>query len=299
MKPLHIALATLIAAVWGFNFVVIKMGVGEVPPFMLTALRFTLSAIPAIFLIAPPKVSLQSLLGFGFVLGVGQFGFLFLAIKLGMSASLASLVLQLQAPFTMLFAGLFLKETPKFNQLLGAGVAFSGISLIAANRWSGPDALPLILCLLACMGWAGANIIAKRAKPNDTLSFVIWSSLVSPLPMFALSYGFEDHAALATALLHPNLISLGALLYLAGASTLFGYSAWNYLLRLYPAGTVAPFSLLVPLFGILSGVVVLHEHFDSYEIAGGAIVIAGLLLSNFGDRLAIKKKAEPEAPPYN
>jgi O-acetylserine/cysteine efflux transporter len=255
--------------------------VQEVPPFLLTGLRFMFSAVPALLFIARPRVPIKYLLGFGLVLGVGQFGFLFLAVKLGLSASLASLVMQLQAPFTMFFAAMFLAEVPLLRQLWGAAVAFVGIGIIAFQRWSGPDALPLFLCLIACAGWAGANIIAKQAKPDNTLAFVIWSSLVSPLPMFALSFIFEDHAALTNALFYPSMISVSSMLYLVLASTLFGYGAWNYLLKLYPAGIVAPFSLLVPIFGILSGMLVLGENFDRFEVLGSVLVVVGLLVSNF------------------
>jgi O-acetylserine/cysteine efflux transporter len=290
VKPVHLLLAVAIAAIWGFNFVVIKTGVHDVPPFLLTGLRFLFSAVPAVFFITRPHVALKYLIGFGLVLGVGQFGFLFLAVKLGLSASLASLVMQLQAPFTMLFAAMFLAEVPLRRQLWGAVMAFSGIGIIAFKRWSGPDALPLLLCLIACAGWAGANIIAKQAKANNALAFVVWSSLVSPLPMFVLSYLFEDHATIVAALVHPTSISIAALLYLVLASTLFGYGAWNYLLKLYPAGTVAPFSLLVPIFGILSGMLVLGESFDRFEVLGSVLVVSGLLVSNFWP----KKKADPE-----
>ncbi len=280
MKPRHILLAVAIAAIWGFNFVVIKTGVATVPPFLLTGLRFLFSAVPAIFFIKAPNVHWRYIMGFGFVLGVGQFGFLFLAMRMGLAAGLTSLVLQLQAPFTMFFAWMILHELPRARQLWGASVAFGGMAVIAYERWSGPDALPLLLCLIASAGWAGANIIAKQAKPQNTLSFVIWSSLVPPLPMFALSYAFEDHAQLATALLHPTMLAVASLLFLAYASTLFGYGAWNFLLKTYAAGTVAPFSLLVPLFGIASGFIVFAERFDSYEIIGAALVITGLLIAN-------------------
>ncbi len=282
MKLRHVLLAIAIAAIWGFNFVAIKVGVAAVPPFLLTGLRFLISALPAVFFMARPKLPWRFIIGFGFVLGVGQFGFLFLAVKLGLPASLASLVMQLQAPFTMLFAWLALKEIPLQRQLIGAAIAFAGMAVIAYERWAGPDALPLLLCVVASMGWAGANIIAKQAKPENTLAFVVWSSLVPPLPMFLLSFIFEDHAAVAQALLHPSLLAVASVLFLAYASTLFGYGAWNFLFKHYPAGTVAPFSLLVPLFGILSGVLLLGETFDGYEISGAALVIFGLLAANFG-----------------
>ncbi|MDP8996200.1 MAG: EamA family transporter, partial [Pseudomonadota bacterium] len=98
------------------------------------------------------------------------------------------------------------------------------------------------------------------------------------------------------ALAHPTLIAVAAVIYLAALSTVFGYGAWNFLLTKYSAGTVAPFSLLVPIFGILSGVLVLGESFDKFEIAGALLVIAGLIFSNFGGALlnpaSTKKMAE-------
>ena len=296
MKGQHLLLAIAIAAIWGFNFVVIKVGVGAVPPFLLTGLRFLFAAIPAIFFITRPKESFANVAAYGIVLGVGQFGFLFLAVKLGLSASLASLVMQLQAFFTMLFAWAVLREIPKWFQISGAVVAFSGIGLIAYERWSGPDILPLFLCVIAAAGWAAANIITKRAKPQNTLSFVVWSSLVAPLPLFLLSGLFDNHAQSIAALSHPTSIAMVSIVYLALLSTLFGYAAWNHLLNLYSTSVVAPFSLLVPIFGIVSGVLVLGEIFDIWEMIGAALVMAGLLFSNFGQRLFSNsqlKKAEP------
>ena len=294
MKPQHIALAVLIAAVWGFNFVAIKLGVTAVPPFFLTALRFMLAAFPAILFIARPKEGFGWVAGFGFMLGVGQFGLLFLAVRLGLPAGLTSLIMQAQAFWTMLFAWLMLSEVPTPRQLWGALIGFTGIAIIAYGRWSSSDLLPLILCVIAAAGWAAANIISKMAKPKDTLSFVIWSSLAVPIPMLLLSWIFEDHAQSLAAITAPSLQVIGSLLYLSFLSTIFGYAAWNYLFNHYPASTVAPFSMLVPLFAILGAVVAFGERFDGYEVAGAILIIAGLLVSNFGLHLLGMKKAEPE-----
>ena len=291
MSPRHIALAVLIAAIWGFNFVVIKVGVAAVPPFMLLVLRFFFAAFPIIFFIARPRVSATWLAAYGLMLALGQFGFMFMAVKLGLPASLTSLVLQLQAFFTMFFAWMMFREVPRWYQGIGAAIAFSGIGFIAAQRWNGPDVLPLLLCVIAAAGWGASNIIAKMAKLQNAFSFTVWSSLWSPLPLLALSLMFEDHAQTAAALIHPTLISVASVVYLAALSTLFGYGAWNFLLTKYNAGTVAPFSLLVPIFGIISGVWVLGESFDRFEVAGALLVIAGLLTSSFGGLLQ-KKKAE-------
>lgn len=297
MKPQHVALAVLIAAVWGFNFVAIKLGVSAVPPFFLTALRFILAAFPAVLFIARPKESFGWVAGFGFVLGVGQFGLLFLAVRLGLPAGLTSLVMQAQAFWTMLFAWVMLNEVPSHRQLWGAAIGFFGIAIIAYGRWSGSDLLPLILCLFAAAGWAAANIISKMARPKDTLSFVIWSSLAVPIPMLLLSWVFEDHAQSLAAITSPSAQVIGSLLYLAFLSTIFGYAAWNYLFNHYAASTVAPFSMLVPLFGILGAALAFGERFDGYEMVGAILIVGGLLVSNFGSRLlrlAQAKKAEPK-----
>ncbi|MDE2385312.1 MAG: EamA family transporter [Alphaproteobacteria bacterium] len=296
MKPRDIALAVVIAAIWGFNFIAIKLGVTAVPPFFLTALRFMLAAFPALLFIARPKEGFGWVAGFGLVLGVGQFGFLFLAVRLGLPAGLTSLVMQAQAFWTMLFAWMMLREVPTVQQVWGAIVGFLGIAIIAYGRWSGSDLLPLLLCILAAAGWAAANIVSKMARPKDTLSFVIWSSLAVPLPMLVLSWIFEDHAQSLAALTSPSWQVVGSLLYLAFLSTLFGYGAWNYLFNHYPASTVAPYSMLVPLFGILGGALAFGERFDGYEIAGAVLIVAGLVTGNFGGRLAQAlgiKKAEP------
>jgi O-acetylserine/cysteine efflux transporter len=293
MKPSHILLAVVIAAIWGFNFVIIKVGVVAVPPLLLTGLRFLLAAVPAILFLPKPKVSWTYVVGFGLMLSIGQFVFLFLGVYLGMSASLASLILQLQAFFTIFFAAIALREIPRVHQVGGAALAFAGIGLIAVERWSGPDTLPLILCVIAAAGWGLSNIIVKLAKPDNAVNFVVWASLSAPLPLFALSWIVEDHERIAGVFFRPTLIGVIAILYLAYLSTLFGYSAWNYLLKRYPAGIVAPFSLLVPLFGIASGILVLGEAFDRFEIAGGLLVVTGLVIANFGASIFKLKRAEP------
>ena len=293
MKPKHVALAVLIAAIWGFNFVAIKLGVTGVPPFFLTAARFMLAAFPALLFIARPQENWRWVASFGLVLGVGQFGFLFLAVRLGLPVGLTSLLVQAQAFWTMLFAWIVLNEVPLARQVWGAIIGFVGIATIAFGRWTGPDLVPLLLCLVAAAGWAAANIISKKAKPKDTLSFVVWSSLAVPLPMLLMSWIFEDHAQIMAAVTTPTLQVVSSLVYLAFLSTLFGYAAWNYLFNHYAASTVAPFSLLIPLFGILGGIVVFGERFDRFEFAGALLIISGLLVSNFGGRFKLKK-AEPE-----
>jgi O-acetylserine/cysteine efflux transporter len=296
LKPAHALLAILVTAVWGFNFVVIKVGVAHVPPLLLTGMRFLFAAIPAIFFVKRPGVGWRWVIGYGTFIGVLQFGLLFVSIRLGMSAALASVVMQLQVFFTIGFAAVLLGEKSKPVQILGAAIAFSGMGVIAASRWSGPELLPLILCLLAALSWGIANLIVKMSGEKNALSMIVWASLAAPLPLFVMSFLFEDHAAIVSALAHPSLLTLSSIAFLAWPATIFGFGVWSFLLSRYPANLVSPFALLVPVFGISSGVIFLGEPFGAAAILGSALVFSGLLLNVLGPRLI---RPKPSAAPLS
>jgi len=285
MSPRDLILALFVVTVWGVNFVAIRWGVDEVAPLLMTALRYTLAALPAVFFIRRPAVSWRVLIGYGFAIGVAQFGLLFMSIKLGMPAGLSSLVMQLQAFFTIGLAVVFLGERPKPVQWLGAAVAFAGIGVIATDRLEGAALVPLLMTIVSALFWGVGNIITKQAGKIDMLGFVVWSSLVPPIPLLALSLLVEGPGAIPEAAANLTWIGGGSLLFIAYAATLFGYGIWSMLLSRYPAGLVAPFSLLVPIAGIGSAALLLGETVSGIEIAGSALVFAGLLLNVFGPRL--------------
>lgn len=285
MSPRDLILALFVVTVWGVNFVAIRWGVDEVAPLLMTALRYTLAALPAVFFIRRPAVSWRVLIGYGFAIGVAQFGLLFMSIKLGMPAGLSSLVMQLQAFFTIGLAVVFLGERPKPVQWLGAAVAFAGIGVIATDRLEGAALVPLLMTIVSAFFWGVGNIITKQAGKIDMLGFVVWSSLVPPIPLLALSLLVEGPGAIPEVAANLTWIGGGSLLFIAYAATLFGYGIWSMLLSRYPAGLVAPFSLLVPIAGIGSAALLLGETVSGIEIAGSALVFAGLLLNVFGPRL--------------
>ena len=278
-------LALAVVTVWGVNFVAIRWGVDEVPPLLLTALRFACAAVPAVFFIRPPKVGLGILVSYGFAIGVLQFGLLFAAIKLGMPAGLSSLVMQLQAFFTIGLAVAFLGERPGLFQLAGAAVAFAGIGVIGLERLEGAALVPLLMTIAAALFWGIGNVITKKAGKIDMLSFVVWSSLVPPIPLFLASLVFEGPGALPQALGDITWLGGGSLLFISYAATLFGYGAWSMLLSRYPANLVAPFTLLVPIAGIGSAALLLGETVSGIEVLGSVLVFGGLLLNVFGPRL--------------
>jgi O-acetylserine/cysteine efflux transporter len=275
-------LALLVAVLWGFNFVVMKIGVGEIPPLLLTALRFTFAALPAVLLVPPPSVSLWRLAAFAFVFGVAKFSLLFIGLKVGMPASLASVVLQLHVFFTILLAAALLGERPDPASRFGTLLALAGIGVIAASRWGGAEWPPLALVVAAAAMWSLANMIARGLGRVDMLAFAVWSSTIPPVPLLALSLVFEGPEAMAAAWQGLTWRGVGAVLYLAYPVSLAGIAIWNRLLTEHPTARIAPYALLTPCIGLAAGAVVLGEPIDGATALGGALVLAGLAAAVIG-----------------
>ncbi len=280
-------LALAIVCVWGVNFVVIKVGLAGVPPMLLGALRFLLVVFPAIFFVPRPRVPWRMLLAYGATISLGQFVFLFWAMAVGMPAGLASLVLQSQAFFTLTIAALWLGEPLRWHNLAGMAVAAAGLALIGAGAAgaSGMTATGFVLTLCSAFCWASGNIVSKRIGPVDLLGLVVWGALVPIVPFALLSLWFEGPARIAASVMHLSGTGVFAVLYLAFAATVFGYTMWGRLLTRYPASKVAPLTLLVPVVGLLSAHVLLGEDLAPAQWAGAAVVMAGLLVNVFGGRL--------------
>ncbi len=254
-----IFLAILVVAIWGYNFVVIKLGVEEMPPLLLTALRYLFAAFPLIFFIKRPATGWGNIIGYGVSLGVLMFGLLFVGMKLGVNASMSSIIPQLQVFFTMGFAALLLGEKPKRWQIIGAVIAFSGIAIMGGERFGGSAFLPFMLLVIGAVFWGLANVIAKKAGQIDMFAYTIWTSIVPVIPLLAMSWMFEDRTAIISTFTNPTALGISAVLYQAFLATIVGFALWNQLLKKHPASLVAPFSLLVPIFGVVSGVLFLGE----------------------------------------
>jgi O-acetylserine/cysteine efflux transporter len=271
----QIALAVLVTAIWGFNFVVIRLGIGTVPPLLLATLRFVVAATPALFL-PRPNVPASKMLAIGMTWFVGQFAFLFPAMKLGMPPGLASVTLQSQAFATILIAAVALGERPRPRQIAGALVAAVGLIVIASTVDADFTWIGLGLTLAGATSWAIGNVLLRALGKVDMFALVIWLCLVPILPLFALSLAIEGWPAIAQAMTHLSPASIASVLYLAFPTTIFGFGVWAFLLNRYPASTVAPFSLLVPLFGASSAYVVLGEQTSARRLAGMALIVFGL-----------------------
>ncbi|MBZ6077093.1 EamA family transporter [Microvirga puerhi] len=291
MPLAHVFLALIVTVIWGLSFVVIKLGVGSMPPLLLASLRFLFAALPAVFFIPRPQTSWRILIAYGFFLGVAQFGLLFAAIALGMPASLASVVMQAQVFFTILFAAFLMGERPGPHQILGGIVACLGLVLIAWPRLSGGGGVPFLMTVAAAAAWGVANIVSKKAGRVDMLGFVVWSSLIPPLPLLAFSLMLDGPDQVLAALSHVNAGTIGAIAYLAYPTTIFAFAVWGFLLSRYPAATVTPFALLVPVAGILGSTLILGEIVHPIEAIGCAVIVLGLAVNVFGIRVMRRLRA--------
>ncbi|HEX7308478.1 EamA family transporter [Lentzea sp.] len=290
MSPRHVPLAVLVAAIWGFNFVVLKVGLDEFPPILFSALRFLAAAVPAVFFVGRPSVAWKWVVAVGLVLGVAKFSFLFIGLSAGMPAGLSSLVLQSQVIFTAVFAAVVLRERPRPVQVAGIALAVAGIGMIAWDYGLSSPLLGFLLVIAAAACWGVSNVLMRYARPADTLRFMVWVSAVAVLPLFALSALTEDMSALG----RLDWAGAGAVGYVAWISTLLGFGVWGFLLRRYESSVVAPFSLLVPVFGMFSAWAFLGEDLTPLRAAAGGVVLLGLAIPQFAGRRAARTEVLPE-----
>ena len=288
MQPTDILLALLTVTIWGFNFVVIKIGLQGLPPLLFSAMRFTFAALPLVFFIKRPAIPWRLLVGYGLFQFALQFALLFSGMKLGFTAGLASLVIQLQAFFTIGLAVLILKERPRAAQLAGAFIALAGMGVVAAHVDGAATLIGFLLVIAAGVSWAGANIVTKAlvGKVNP-LALVVWGSLIAVPPLLLASLLMEGPAAWADVATHFTWLSAGAVLFQSYPNTIVGFGIWSILMRKYPTATIAPFSLLVPVVGMLSATLVLDEQLQWWKIVAGLLVLTGLALNQFGGRLML------------
>jgi O-acetylserine/cysteine efflux transporter len=291
----HIFLAITVAFIYGVAFVAIKQAVLEMPPLQVTGWRFLITAVPLVFFIKPPKVAFYWTIAFGLVQGALFFGLIFTSISWGMPGGLASLVAQLQVFFTIGIAAFLFHERPLVNQYIGAGVALLGIVLTGWSKFQdAAPLLPFMMVVLAAALWGAANIIAKAARPPDMLAFIIWGSLAAPVPLFLASMIIEGTSFAIPASM-PSFKAIAAVMFMAYAATVFAFTAWNWLLRQYPASTVTPFALLIPIFGFSSMAVVFGERISALTMLGAVIVFIGLAINVFGAKLFPSKAAVSKA----
>ena len=282
-----------VVLIWGTNFIAMKFALHDMTPFQLGAGRYLFAVLPLILLYRPPKLSWKFVLAYGLLQGVGQFGCLFLGLKVGMSAALGSVLMQTQVFFTALFGFVLLRERASRALLCGLGLAALGIACFSLNYLApGGNAgnttpLGFILVLGSAAMWAASNIVVRRAQQAssdfEVMPFMVWCSLVPIVPFMLLSFAFDDPATRWRWVGAP-LSTWASLAYLGWFATILAYAMWTGLLKRHPLNRVAPFSLAVPVVGISSGMIVLGDVITGWQWAGTALVVTSLATVIFGPR---------------
>lgn len=293
MSPLPLSRGDLLRAlavvvIWGLNFVVMKVGLQGIGPMLLGALRFAAAALPFLLFVKFPALPVRYVVAYGLAQGLGQFGFLFLGLQMGMTAGMASVVMQTQAFFTLLLAVPVLGERARMAQGLGLLVALGGLVLIATAHGGGPGQMTLagfVLTLSAAFMWAVSNLVARlasRVADYDPFPFIVWSSVFPILPFTALALWMDGPSTVWAQVAGLQMRAVLAVLFLAWLATLLAYSLWTQLLKRHPAGRVTPFSLLVPVVGLWAAWVFFDELPLFQQWLGTGAVLLGLVVNQSG-----------------
>lgn len=285
MRPYHVLLAVLVTAVWGCNFIFVKLGLNEIPPFLLCTLRFFLVSIPVIFFIPRPKAPFRQIIYYGLFTFALQFAFLFLGMQADMPAGLSSLILQVQVFFSLFLAAIILDEKPTSLQIIGGIVSFLGLGLVWSKISHSSSWVGFILEICGAASWAVGNLVTKKIGPVNSLSLVAWGCVISTPPLLILSLIIEGPTLIVSSLQHLSWLAIVSVAYITYISTWFGYGVWNWLLGLYPVASVIPFTLLVPIFGMIGSSLVFNEPMESWKLNAACLIILGLSINVFGPRL--------------
>ncbi len=277
----HLLLALGIVAIWGTNFVVIRVALDQLPPLLFATLRFSFAAVPAILFVPRPRVGWRALAAYGVLIGAGQFGLLYIAMNGHISPGLASLVVQSQVFFTIALAMRLGGERVRPFQFLSLLMATAGIGLIVAHAGGGATPFGLGLVLFAAMSWAGGNQVARASGVTNMFGFVVWASLFSIPPLLLGSLLLEGPAAIVAGVTGASAGAWAAVLWQSAANTLFGYAAWGWLLARHPAAAITPTAMLVPVFGMGASALWLGEPLPGWKLGAAALVIGGLAINVF------------------
>jgi O-acetylserine/cysteine efflux transporter len=290
MRLSHVFFALIVVLVWGLNFIAVRIGLNEMPPISLCALRFIAVSIPAIFFIKPPKEASFSIVAlYGLVMFGLQFGLLFMGMHVGMTPGMASLLMQVQVFFSMFFGAIFLGERPNLGQILGALIAFTGIGIVALHFDNHVTLLGFVLIMAAAATWGIGNLITKKIGKASVISVIAWGSVVASFPMVFASLIFEGKDSVFYTYESLSWNGIGALAYTVYISTWIGYGVWNWLISRYPVSMVAPYTLLVPLVGIVSSIIIFDEPFQLWKLFVGLLIVTGLCINILSTRLSLFK----------
>ncbi len=278
----HALLAALVAILWGFNFVVIKLGLEEMPQFLFSGLRFTLVAIPLVFFIPRPKTSWWLLIGFGFMQGFLSFACMFKGMNLGITSGLSSIILQTHIVFALVLSHYVLNIKPTKQQIVGVSISVLGMYLVALSLDHQMISFSAFLIIvLASLFWAVANLFLKLAGSVSSFGFIVWSSLFAPIPNFICSYYVEGTEGIITSLQGLTIKGYASLFFVIAFATWIAGTVQAYLIKEYSPTVVAPYALLIPIVGMASSWIFLGDAMSSQTIGACSVVFIGLVVNQF------------------
>lgn len=279
LSPAHLLLAIIVVAIWGSNFVVIRIGLNQFPPFTFATLRFLLASLPLLPFFRWPETDWKNVVVYGLLIGAGQFGLMLYAMSGDISPGLASVLIQTQAFFTVALAVYFAGERIGARNIFGLLLCAAGVTIVIFMGGGEASPIGVALVLGGAFCWAMGNIVARRAGPINALSLVAWSNIFAILPLAAMALLFEGPSAIGHSLTHADMNGWLSIFWQAFGNAIFGYAVWNWLLGCYPASQVAPLGLLVPIFGLSSAAIFLGEPMPLWKLVAAAAIISGLAVN--------------------
>jgi len=301
MSLRDVVLALLVVAVWGTNFVVIKAGLRDLPPFLFALLRFLFSAVPFVFFLPRPRTPWRWIVLYGALIGAGQFGPLYYAMRDDISPGLASLVIQSQAIFTIALSVWIFRERVGALALAGVAIAVAGLAVIASHLDGSATPAGIVMVLGAGLAWAAANVAGKKASadrqaPFGMLAFIAWASVFAVPPLLLLTVALDGPAVAWHAMANAGAGAWSAVAWQVVGNTLFAWAAWSYLMSRHDAAVVAPYALLIPVFGMGASALLLGEPLPAWKLAGGALVVAGIAAIVLSGTVRAKPARAARAP---
>ena len=295
MSPKDVMIAIGLMCLWGLNFSVIKLGADQIDPILLSALRFTFAIFPAIFFIKRPDVPVRYLLAYGLSFGIGLWGMMTWAINLGLSAGMSGVLMQLSLVFSLLLGGLYLKEQIKMHQMLGAGLALSGLAVSLTLRDGSVPHSALILVLIGALSWSVTSLIVKLANTKEAFAFSVWGMIFAPVPLTLLAWLTHGSAVFVQLPEQLNSTVWFSILFQAYPTTLLGYWIWNKLVVKYPLSVMSILTTLVPVFGMLGSAIIFDETLSSIKILVCALILSGLIVSQGNWPAVLKNRLRSNA----
>ncbi|NAX47490.1 EamA family transporter [Photobacterium halotolerans] len=271
-------LGLFVMFIWGINFSVIKLGVSQADPLLMTAIRFTLATMPLIFFVRKPDVAWRYLVSYGVLFGVGVWGMASWSITAGLSAGMTSVLLQTNVIFGLFIGYLVFRDRFTIHKLIGALFAFTGLALSLMATDGTITLKGVALVMISALSWSLVSTLVKQSGTRQPFAFSIWGMAFAPLPLLLFALSLNGTDIITTTINSWNGYTTFSVLFQAYPTTVFGYWVWNRMLVKYPLSTVAPVNLMVSVFGLLGGYLFYGEHVGALQVISAAMILAGVLI---------------------